>query len=224
MLAWIKAWLQDHFGFSKAETNGTLVLLLLCCLCLIAPQGLRWYYSMQPEVRYDEDIALLERTVALLEAQKQTLKPNFKGKSRRNFHHSQQLQLFDINTADEAQLSAIKGIGPVLSARIVKFRNKLGGFVRQAQYEEVYGLGPAVINRLKKYAYISPSFCPKLLNINTVDVQTLAAHPYLTYQQAKGIVRYRKQHGRFPHVASLEVLVLMDKATLGKVKAYLTVH
>ncbi len=218
MLAWIKARLRDHFGFSKAEANGTLVLLLLCCLCLIVPQGLNWYYSTQPWANHDQDIALLEQTLARLEAQKQTPKPS-PVKPPSNAYDLQ--QLLDINTADAAQLSTIKGIGAVLAARIVKFRDKLGGFVSQTQYQEVYGLRPAVVQRLQKHTYIRVDLCPALLNINTADVQTLAAHPYLTYQQARSIVRYREQHGPFSTVEALSDLVRMDQATMEKMKAYL---
>lgn len=221
MLSWIKARLRDHFGFSKAETNGTLVLLLLTTTCLLVPQGLKWYYSLQPEASYDQDIALLERTLTMLEAQTQTPKPAYT-KPNSSPYRPQKLQTFDINTADEAQLSTIQGIGTTLSARIVKFRNKLGGFVSQAQYQEVYGLQPEVITRLKKHAYISTAFRPTLLNINTADLKTLAAHPYLTYQQAQTIVRYRTQHGPFASIDALSALVLIDSATLEKIQLYLT--
>ena len=223
MLAWIKAQLRDHFGFSKAEANGTLVLLLLCCLCLIVPQGLKWYYSTQPLANHDRDIALLEQTLARLAAQKQTPTPS-PAKPSSKAYDLQQLQPFDINTTDAAQLSTIKGIGAVLAARIVKFRDKLEGFVSQAQYQEVYGLRPAVVQRLQKHTYIQADFCPALLNINTADIPTLAAHPYLTYQQAKHIVRYREQHGPFSNVEALSALVCMDQATMEKVSAYLIAH
>ena len=220
MLSWLQDRLRDYFGFSKAEANGTLVLLLLTTICLIVPQSLHWYYSTQPVASHDQDIALLERTLAMLEVQKQTPKPS-PVKPPSNTYSLQQLQPFDINTADATQLSTIKGIGAVLAARIVKFRDKLGGFVSQVQYQEVYGLRPAVIQRLQKHTYISTDFRPALLNINTADVQTLAAHPYLTYQQARSIVRYREQHGSLSSVNALSALMLMDKTTLEKVKAYL---
>jgi DNA uptake protein ComE-like DNA-binding protein len=220
MFLWIKARLREHFGFSKTETNGTLVLLLLTSICLLVSQSLKWYYSVQPESSHDQDIALLERTLSLLEARVQRPKHTHK-KPQRDLDHPQSPKLFDINTAGEAQLSAIKGIGPVLSARIVKFRAKLGGFISQAQYQEVYGLLPEVVARLKKHTYIGVDFQSAKLNINTADVPTLASHPYLTYQQAQSIVRYRAQHGPFLTTESLRVLELIDEATLKKLNPYL---
>ncbi len=233
MLSWLKAMIRDHFGFSKAETNGILLLLLLTSTCLLAPQALKWYHSKRLNANYDQDVALLERNLALLKAQAHTAKTTdltksnhasstqAARKSRAKVRPSQHL-LWDINTADETQLKTIQGIGPALSPRIMKFRNRLGGFIDQAQYQEVYGLQAAVIERLKKHTYIHTDFQPTKLNVNTADFQTLAAHPYISYQQAQSIVRYRAQHGPFATLEELGSLVLLDKATLEKLKPYLT--
>ena len=220
MFSWISARLREHFGFSKTETNGTLVLLLLTGTCLLVPQGLQWYHSVQPKSNHDQNIALLERTLALLEAQVQ--KPrHLHSKLESNSDRPHLPQSFDINTASEIQLSAIKGIGQVLASRIVRFRSKLGGFINQAQYREVYGLSPEVVARLKQYTYIGTNFQAAKLDINTADVPKMAAHPYLTYQQAQNIVRYRAQHGPFPTVVALGALALIDGATLEKLNPYL---
>ena len=220
MLRWLKNRFRDHFGVSRAEANGMLVLLLVSLIFLLIPSGLRWYYSRQPLANHDEDIALLEDMLKQLEARQQSAKP-YSNKPPQHKNRPPKPQRFDINTADEALFRTIKGIGEVFSARIVKFRDKLGGFVRPSQYEEVYGLPPEVVRRLKKHAYISPSFHPQRLNINTADIRTLAAHPYLTPQQARAIVHYREQHGPFANVVAFKAIVLMDEATLKKVNPYL---
>ena len=48
----------------------------------------------------------------------------------------------DLNTADSTTLMALKGIGPVFSVRIVKYRELLGGYYETAQLQEVYGCRP----------------------------------------------------------------------------------
>jgi competence ComEA-like helix-hairpin-helix protein len=222
MFSWISARLREQFGFSRAETNGTLVLLLLTVLCLLVPQGLKWYHSIKPEANHDQDIALLEHTLALLSDQEHGAKRTHT-RPKKDLYRPQLLQSFDINTASAVQLSNIKGIGPVLSARILKFRNNLGGFISQEQYEEVYGLRPEVITRLKQHTYICVGFQPIKLNINKADFQTLVAHPYITYQQARSIVRYRSQHGPFTTIEALGTLELMGEATLIKLKSYLVI-
>jgi competence protein ComEA len=55
---------------------------------------------------------------------------------------------FDINQADTSQLIQLKGIGTKLSARIIKFRDGLGGFHTSKQYSEIYGLDSIALQSL----------------------------------------------------------------------------
>ena len=220
MFSWIRTAFRKHFGFSRAEASGAFVLLCLTSLCLLVSQSLKWYYSMHSKVVHDQDIALLEHTLAMLDARKQNHPSTPVPIPDRR---PQPVPRFDINTADTTQLSAIRGIGSILSSRIVKFRNKLGGFVSQEQYQEVYGLPPEVVVELRKSTYISTGFQPTKIDINIADVATLSAHPYLTYRQSRSIVHYRSQHGPFLKLGVLGDLVLIDSATLGKITPYLTV-
>lgn len=236
MLAWLKHKIRDHFGFSKAETNGVLILLLLIIIFLTLPQVLKWYYRTKYTINHDQDIALLDSTLALLEKQRITQKslpnqsdrhstpPSQGSNNKRESHFPKKIQAFDINTADTSQLQQLQGIGTVLSARIIKYRDKLGGFVSKAQYQEVYGLAPLTIESLTKHTYIVPGYQPKQVNINTDDFKTLLAHPYLTYEQVQSIMRHRARHGELKAVKDLLALRILEEATFEKVKPYLTVH
>jgi len=220
MIAWLKARLRDHFGFSTAEAKGTLVLLLLITVCLAAPPLLRWWYQRQHlATGHDVDIALLEHTLAQLEGPQ----PPAKAPPSQRTQRSRQPLPFDMNKADQAQLRQIKGIGPKLSARIVKFRDKLGGFVSPAQYKEVYDLSPAVHKRLQQQTYIATEFQPARLNINTASVAALAAHPYLSYQQARRIVQHRTQQGPWASLEDLRKLLELAPAAWDRLQPYLTV-
>ncbi|MCU0355204.1 MAG: helix-hairpin-helix domain-containing protein [Cytophagales bacterium] len=132
---------------------------------------------------------------------------------------------FDLNTADTNQLMAVRGIGPALSRRIVKYRNALGGFGRADQVREVYGLDSLVVDELLKYAYVNETSSAnniKKLRINTATVEELDAHPYISPRLAKVLVAYRKQHGSYRSVADVAQVKIMDEATLGKIAPYLS--
>ena len=236
MPAWLRHKIRDHFGFSKAETNGVLILLWLIIIFLTLPQVLKWYYRANYTVNHDQDIALLDSTLALLEKQRITQKPLPNQSDQHNMPPSQggngkersrstkKIQAFDINTADISQLQQLQGIGKVLSARIIKYRDKLGGFVSKAQYQEVYGLESLAIESMTKHTYIASGYQPKQVNINTGDFKTLVAHPYLTYEQVQSIMRYRTRYGELSAIKDLLALRILEEATFEKVKPYLTVH
>ena len=58
----------------------------------------------------------------------------------------------DVNSAEEAQLDLLPGIGPRLAARIVHERGSEGPFVSVDDLARVSGLGPKLIERLRPYA------------------------------------------------------------------------
>lgn len=140
---------------------------------------------------------------------------------RRESFGRKTLQAFDLNTADTAQLKQIRGIGAVISERIVKFRNNLGGFHSIEQVKEVYGIKDEVYLELAKYAQLSKGFDVKKINVNTADVNTLKVHPYIGYKNAPIIVNYREQHGKFKSAEDLLKIKVLDEAQINKLKPYL---
>ena len=129
---------------------------------------------------------------------------------------------FDINKVDTAQLMSIPGIGRTLSARIVKFRDKLGGFVTIDQIDEVYGLSQEVIKSIRKKGFIEDQFRPELINLNTASGNRLGTHPYISKRLAGQIVKYRDQHGRYENLEQLMNIHLIDKNDYDRLKPYLT--
>lgn len=129
---------------------------------------------------------------------------------------------FDLNLADTAQLKTIFGIGEKLSIRIIKYRDKLGGFVNMNQLKEVYGLDSVVISQLKQHVFLDDKFEVKKIDINTVDEKQLATHPYFN-KVAKSIVAYRFQHGKFKTPGDIKNIGILDEHTLQKIMPYVEV-
>ncbi|VTP96542.1 comEA protein [Sphingobacterium daejeonense] len=126
----------------------------------------------------------------------------------------------DINLADSSEFMKLKGIGPVFSSRIIKFRDALGGFVKTEQLSEIYGLPE------ETYQHIFPKLTVdrsdvKLLKINVISVSELSKHPYVTYKQAQTIINYRNQHGGFNRVEDLSKIHSLDEDFFRKIEFYL---
>jgi competence protein ComEA len=125
---------------------------------------------------------------------------------------------FDLNRADTNDLKKLKGIGSKLSARIIKYRDMIGGFYSENQVKEVFGLDSVVVDELLKFGTIkNPSL--KKIKINTVTVEEFK-HPYVRPYVAKSIIAYRQQHGNFTSKKDFEPIKLLDAKTLDKIFPY----
>ncbi|MCO6480438.1 MAG: helix-hairpin-helix domain-containing protein [Phaeodactylibacter sp.] len=125
----------------------------------------------------------------------------------------------DINTASEEEWRQLYGIGPGYARRIVRFREKLGGFARIEQVGETYGLPDSTFQKIRPQLLISPPF--RRLNINTADAQTLKAHPYLDWRMANAIVNYRVHHGPFKDIEALRKVKALPAEVVERLGPYL---
>ncbi len=130
----------------------------------------------------------------------------------------------DINRAAVEHWQMLPRIGEKRAQMIVKYRERLGGFVSVEQVGEIRGLPDSVYQLIKPMLVLQFSE-PRKLNINAMTTQELDAHPYITPRQASLIVADRSQNGNYQKVEDLlRIPVLIDKAWLEKVRPYLAVQ
>jgi competence ComEA-like helix-hairpin-helix protein len=126
----------------------------------------------------------------------------------------------DINTADTSAFIALPGIGNKLAARIVSFREKLGGFYSIDQVGEIYGLADSTFQKIKRYLVLSNPVVTKL-NVNEATKDEMKSHPYIKWTLANAIVEYRNQHGNFSSLEDLKKISLITDEILEKIRPYL---
>lgn len=131
------------------------------------------------------------------------------------------LPLIRINEADTSAFISLPGIGSKLSARIVAFREKLGGFYSVEQIGETYGLPDSTFQKIKGRLQVDANGVRKI-NVNTATKDELKVHPYIRWNLANAIVEYRNQHGTFKALEELKNIVLVDEASFTKIVHYLT--
>ncbi len=98
--------------------------------------------------------------------------------------------LLDLNRCTAEELISLPGIGSVLSVRIIRYRSLLGGFVETDQLAEVYGLDSSLV-RLVAGRLTLTYDSVRALELDSVTFGDLARHPYLGYEAARQITRYR---------------------------------
>ncbi|MEO6520428.1 MAG: helix-hairpin-helix domain-containing protein [Mucilaginibacter sp.] len=128
--------------------------------------------------------------------------------------------MVEINTADSAHFTELKGIGASFAARIVNYRKQLGGFINKEQLMEIYGIDSAKYHAFAKQLTLNPSKITKI-DINKVTVDELRQFPYLNFKQMNAIVEYRKQHGNYQSANDLHDIALLNDEILRKIAPYL---
>jgi len=127
----------------------------------------------------------------------------------------------ELNSADSLQLVSLRGIGPVFAARIIKFRNLLGGFYSQNQLLEVYNFPEETFYQIRRYITVDASGIKKI-RINYAGYSELIRHPYFEKQDILNILEYREKHGRFSSIDEVLKLHFTDSLNKGKVRPYLS--
>lgn len=125
----------------------------------------------------------------------------------------------DINKATIAEWQQLRGIGPSLSGRIVKFRDKLGGFISIEQVAQTYGLPDSTFQKIKPKLKASP--IQKTIQINSWSKEELQQHPYINWKQAQIVINYRKHHGKFADQEAILQSKAFNEVELNKLLPYL---
>lgn len=110
-----------------------------------------------------------------------------------------------LDEADTTELKKIPGIGSGIAKQIVAYRQKLGGFYKVDQLQEIVPL-PAELNRWFKIK----NRPIQRINLNKQSIERLTSHPYINFYQAKVIVEHRKKKGA---LKSLRELSLYEEFT-----------
>ena len=166
------------------------------------------YYNNREERyrRYDQDNASSEGKA---EDKTETKVYSYPHKLRANEH-------IEINGADTTLLMKIPGIGSYYASRIVRYRERLGGFASAQQLEEIDGLPESAIAYIK----IDNQQIRKM-NLNKLTLNQLKKHPYLNFYQAKEICDYRRLKGPLHSIEDLKLLKDFPPDEIDRLKPYI---
>lgn len=125
--------------------------------------------------------------------------------------------ILNLRTADTTELKMIRGIGSYRASQIVRYRERLGGFVRVEQLKEVKGMETVADSVLKHFVLDSTNV--KRLDVNNIGVRQLSRHPYLRFEDAKAIYEFRRKHIRLDSIDQLYELGGLSEETIKKSSA-----
>lgn len=171
-----------------------MALLLLCASILlivwgvrsIAPPSIPTSASYAAQVAQDSAAA----TAAIRnQYPKYSKYPKYPKRTAQQYHRATHL-IVEINSADSATLTKIRGIGPTFARRITTYRNRLGGFSDISQLLEIKGIDSLKLQEIEPQIKIDNTLCQKL-DLATCPPQTIQNHPYISRSLSKRILKHR---------------------------------
>lgn len=125
----------------------------------------------------------------------------------------------DLNRCDTGDIVVVPLFGSKRAARLVEYRDKLGGFYSLAQVREVYVLQDMDISHMEKYFYVNSGDVRKI-NINTATYKEMVSHPYFDAYLTKTILHYREQHGAIHSLEELQQVTHAYPELMEKLRHY----
>ena len=130
--------------------------------------------------------------------------------------------IVNINTADSAMFTKLRGIGPTYASRIIKYRNALTGFHSKSQLSEIYGISDSLLETFNDQLIID-TLSIRNMDVNKMDAKQLKQNPYINWNVANSIVNFREQHGLYKSNEEIKKSVLIDDSLFQKIEPYLLI-
>lgn len=165
-----------------------------------------------PNAKADKSVSTIKKETQEFEVTtRKTVQPKIS--------RSPELQI-ELNKASASDFESLPGIGQVLSNRIVKYRDLLGGFVSIEQLKEVYGVKPEIVDSIRSLLSVDNRNVRKI-DFNFLTVEELAKHPYINYKEARKIVDFRSKNGYISNKDRLLADSVLEEDRYQKVVPYL---
>jgi len=184
-------------------------------------EGFRKIYGMTDSV-----FAFLEPYIRISETNSQPSKIDTKNQEY-TFKESEKFKKYEpdtiaieLNTADSASLLELNGIGPSYAGRMIKYRDRLGGFYDKKQLMEIKGMDSVRFSQFKDQITIDPHLIRKI-DINTVAFKDLLKHPYFEYYLVKAIFQKKDEIKVFDSIEQIKSIPVMYEELYEKIAPYL---
>ncbi|GEM_PF-2066269 len=125
----------------------------------------------------------------------------------------------DLNSADSLTLLTIPGIGPAFAGRILKARNRWGGWFETTQLLQIYGVDSQKTADWAPFILLDATRVKRLV-VNSCDLNTLGRHPLIGFPLARRMIAFREQHGPFKDAESLLRVYGIDAALVKQLSPY----
>lgn len=214
---------KDHFYFSRNDRVVALVLLSVIIILNIISNP--WNPPVPDESVYTDSLVQVPDTFRRTVYIRDTVRRKWyvwdtvtvQVKSVRYAAKSRPLEPLDLNTLDSTGLVKLPGIGPTTAIKIIRYRERLGGYTQISQLTEIEGLPDS----LMKWFIITDTVPIRKVPVNKATLTELRRHPYLDFYQARAIVEFRNERGMIKGPVQLSFMEEFSAQDLDRLIPYL---
>jgi hypothetical protein len=127
------------------------------------------------------------------------------------------LSPIELNTADSSTLVKIRGIGSYYAAKIIRYRERLGGFHSPKQLKEIKFQYLNIDTLLARFT-ANPSLI-RQKDLDTMTFKAILKHPYLAYEDVQLIFNAKRKFGKI-NFSILNAEKILPLYKLQKIKPY----
>ncbi len=228
--------MKTKFDFTSGEWVASLVLLAFILFCYL------FYYLYDGKKVPDTDVkayaSVFEefnlRQEALRDSVERARQQSYASSRRQNGHGDTipkngkavkqpmyEIVKIDINRCDSTDITVVPMFGAKRAAKLVEYRDRLGGFYSFAQLQEVYVLQGIPMDLLEKYFVLHANGVRKI-NINTATYAEMVQHPYFDAYLTKTILNYRSKNGDITSFDELQRITHAYPELMDKLRHYVT--
>ena len=214
---------KDHFYFNR---NDRVVALILLSVIIIVNIIRNPWNPPVPDYSTDTDSLVhvpdtFRRTVYIRDTVRRKWyvwdAVRVEVKSARYATKSRPLEPLDLNMADSTELVRLPGIGAATAMKIIRYRERLGGYTEISQLAEIEGLPDS----LMKWFIITDTIPVSRIAVNKATLAELRRHPYIDFYQARAIVEFRNERGIIKGPEQLSFMEEFTAQDLIRLKPYL---
>lgn len=214
---------KDHFYFNRNDRIVALVLLSVIIILNIISNP--WNPPVPDESVYTDSLVQVPDTFRRTVYIRDTVRRKWyvwdtvtvQVKSVRYASKSRPLEPLDLNTLDSTGLVKLPGIGPATAIKIIRYRERLGGYTQISQLTEIEGLPDS----LMKWFIITDTVPIRKVPVNKATLTELRRHPYLDFYQARAIVEFRNERGMIKGPGQLSFMEEFSAQDLDRLIPYL---
>jgi competence protein ComEA len=179
-----------------------------------------FYKKVEPYIKIEN--SLHQQTIVQLEHNENEIRETFNNKSTYLEKPTQkEFEPIELNSADTSVLKSLKGIGSFYAIKILRYKQKLGGFIKKEQLLEIPEIDSALYQSVKNNILLDSTLIDKI-PINKVSSFRLSGHPYFSKNLALALINYRDRNGKYLTKNDLKKCLLVNDKIFNKIVPYLS--